>query len=783
MKKIILILIICFIGSILNLKGQELHSSVKGVVLDQASEAPIAFATVLIVGGEQPLGATSDEEGKFRIDHVPVGRYSLKISSIGYEAAHLSGVLVSSAKETSLTIALKEAIYSIDAVTIKPKEEKEQSINKMASVSARQLSMEEANRYAGGFDDPARLAGSFAGVATSFLESNGIVIRGNAPKGLLWRIEGVEVPNPNHFGEITGFGAGGITALSSQMLANSDFLTGAFPAEYGNGLSGVFDLSMRKGNNEKYEHTFQAGFMGLDVSSEGPFKKEGRASYLFNYRYSTFGIIDAVLPEGVMGIAYQDLSLKLHLPTKKAGTFSLWGLGFIDRAKSKEDTDTTTVWEYYEDIEREDSRISTGVLGLTHKYFVGEKTYLKTVLSASTNDLTSENGRLDDTFSNVFPTNDIRYNTFNLRLSSFINHKFNAKHTNRTGIIASRLNYNIGLKQAQVFGEELTEIVDEMGSSYLFQAYSQSSFHLGKKLTINPGLHAQYFALSKKYSVEPRFGAVLQLNDRQSLNLGYGLHSQLEKLNFYFSKIQTPSDIKQPNKDLDFSKAHHLVLGYNHQLGAHTRLRIEPYAQFLYNIPVVPNSYYSFINLEDDFFVNEELVNEGKGRNIGVDVTLERFLNDGWYYLATASVFDSKYQGGDAIWRDTRFNKGFVGNVLIGKEWTVGKKNLFSASAKWTYFGGDRIHPIDREASLASRDIVEDYSRAFETQKPNSNMLHLTFTYRVNKPRHASLWSLQILNALATKEQYGYKYNFSAHTIDKDEVTIIVPNLSYKIEF
>ncbi len=253
--------------------------------------------------------------------------------------------------------------------------------------------MEEASRYAGGIDDPARLASSFAGVAGN-LSSNAIVIRGNAPKGLLWCLEGVEIPNPSHFANVTSFGGGGITALSSQMLTSSDFYTGAFPAEYGNALSGVFDMKMRVGNNEKREHTFKAGLTGLEFASEGPFVKGKKSSYLFNYRYSTLSLISPLLPENAKGLSYQDLAFKINLPAGKKGTFSFWGIFSADKSGSEAKKDSSE-WNYYQDIEKDENRNRMGAIGLNHQVILNEKTYFHTSLSATGNSIYWKRERLN----------------------------------------------------------------------------------------------------------------------------------------------------------------------------------------------------------------------------------------------------------------------------------------------------------------------------------------------------------------------------------------------------
>jgi len=240
---------------------------------------------------------------------------------LGFEPVVISEIAVGSGKEVVVNAGLKESQVELEEVVIKAKTDKKQAMNSMAIISSRQINMEEARRYAGAFDDPARLASSYAGVAAGNMNSNGIVVRGNAPKGVLWRLEGLEIANPSHFANLTTFGGGGISSLSAQMIDNSDFYTAAFPAEFGNALSGVFDLKMRSGNRDKREHAFQAGITGLDFSSEGPFKKGQPATYLFNYRYSMFGLIKPILPDNAGLITYQDVAFKTDFPTRNSGVF------------------------------------------------------------------------------------------------------------------------------------------------------------------------------------------------------------------------------------------------------------------------------------------------------------------------------------------------------------------------------------------------------------------------------------------------------------------------------
>ena len=254
--------------------------TIRGQVTDVASGEPMTGATIM-VDGQTDMATVSDADGRFAIPKVPVGRHTVRVSFVGYEPLELKEQLLSSGKEMVLDLKMTESISTLDEVVVKPQVNKQLPLNEMAQVGARMFSVEEASRYAGGVSDPARTASMFPGVAGSGVY-NGISIHGNSPQMLQWRVEGVEVNNPNHFADITMAGGGIFTSLNGTVLANSDFMTGAMPAEYGNALSGAFDMKMRTGNNTKYEHAVQLGTLGVDFASEGPIGKESKASYLVN---------------------------------------------------------------------------------------------------------------------------------------------------------------------------------------------------------------------------------------------------------------------------------------------------------------------------------------------------------------------------------------------------------------------------------------------------------------------------------------------------------------------
>jgi len=766
----------------LNGQAQQNGQVIKGKIVDAVSQTPLPGASVVIMDSNPKLGTITDSEGNFRLWNIKSGRYNLLVSFIGYDNFIFREVMVGSGKEVILNTGLVESSEKINEIKVSARTSKEEANNTMATISARQLSVEEASRYAGGYDDPARLAGSFAGVASE-MGNNGIVIRGNSSRYMLWKLEGVEISNPTHFADVIAFGAGGITALSSQMLANSDFFTGAFPAEYGNALSGVFDVKLRTGNAEKRESALQIGGIGLDFSSEGPLRKGGKSSYLFNYRYSTLALLKPLIPSDAGSIKYQDLSFKFNFPTKKAGTFVLWGIGALDDQSRDAITDPEK-WTKKTDKEAFSLNLSNGAIGLTNKLIVNSKTYLHTTLASSGNNISTNYDELDKQIL-LQQRESVRNNTWKFTASTTLNHKFGAKHFNKSGIVYNQHFFNVDNREAKPLGTPLQNYALEKGNTASIQAFSQSNVQLNSNVDMVVGLFAHYFVLNNELSIEPRLGLKWKFAPNQSFGLAYGLNSRIEMIGFYMARQQTSSGIIQPNKNLKMSKAHHFGLAYDWNINQNLRLKIEPYYQYLYDIPVIPSSYFSLQNLELDWFFNETLVNKGTGSNIGTDFTLERFLKNDFYYLFTASIFDSKYQGGDGIERNGLYNKHFIFNLLGGKEWKTGKSknNIFGINGRFTYMGGDRLTPILEAESISKGEIVYDYSKAYTEKEKNAAVLSFSVSYRVNKQNHAGIWSFHLLNALGNKEFRGYEINDKTGLPEKKFDRIVVPNLSYKIEF
>lgn len=776
MNKILLFLLLN-VFSISILYGQS-SQSIRGVVYDKQSNIPIEYVTVVVLNTKRPLGVITDSLGEFKIPNVPIGRHDLQLTSIGYEPIIIKEVMVSSSKELFLEIQMTENTNLLSEIVVTPQVNKAQPLNNMALGSARMLSVEEASRYAGGFDDPARLATSFAGV-TSSVGNNGIVVRGNAPKFLQWRMEDVEIPNPNHFAEVTTFGGGGLSALSSFVLGNSDFMTGAFPAEYSNALSGVFDMNLRTGNNQKRENMVQLGLIGIDVASEGPFKQGSSSSYIFNYRYSTLGLLSSLLPDDAENTKYQDLSFKLNFPTRNSGTFSVWGVGLIDRSGQNAETDVDK-WEYMQDKEDQDVKQYMGAVGLNHKIRVWNNAMLKTTLATTVNGLDMHTERMNANVQPI-PQNVIKSTNYNFVFASSLNKKYSKIHTNKTGIRATGLQYDLLLKEATNH-QPMNTITDESGFSSLLSAYTNSSLQLSDKWILNLGVSTQLFTLNNNYTIEPRAALSWRFKPNQSLALSYGLHSRLEMLSYYFAKSKEGELI---NKNMDFTKAHHIVLSYDLNIGNNYHVKIEPYLQQLYNVPIISDSTFSFINLQNDWFITDKLSNRGKGINYGIDITFEKYMSQGYYYMLTASLFNSKYKTNTNKWYNTRYNRNYVFNALAGKEWMVGrsKQNVFNANIRFTYQGGDRYSPIDLLESQKEEDAIYYENDAFSKQLSPALLFHFTVSYKINKKKLSHEFAIKVLNATNYKDYNGHRYNFKTHSVDPEREAVMIPNVSYKVEF
>jgi hypothetical protein len=746
--------------------AQEMVQTIRGSVVDLETSVPLYAANVAVFRDSILCVATiSDHEGNFRIENIQLGRYRLVASYVGYRQAILPDVIVNSAKEIVIRFELEESPMELEEISVSATQGKGIAMNKLAYVSARTFSAEESERYAGSRGDPARMASNFAGVQGNDDSNNDLVIRGNSPLGILWRMEGVNIPNPNHFG-VCGTTGGPVTILNNKVLSLSDFMTGAFPAEFGNGIAGVFDLKMRNGNNETHEFSGQLGFLGTDFMVEGPLGGRGGASYLAAYRYSTLAIFHALgIDIGTDAVPkYQDLSFKLNFPAGKQGNFSIFGMGgksAIDILAS-EQTDPEKDVIYGSEAMDEHFRTGMGVVGANYSRTIGSNSLLRVILSGS---LEHQSNHLDRVFRHIedglFIIDSIRmpdngYNSDQWRNSASVSwsHKINKKHSVRAGMIFDLYLFDM---VDSIFNEERSGYVtrlDHSGPAFLYQPYVQWKYKTAGNIDLTAGLHGQFLDLEENSSrsVEPRLGLSYQISRKSKISAGTGLHSQMLPTYLYFALQQDKLGTFVPaNEGLGFMKSYHTVLSWDYAFNPKMRLRMEGYYQYLFQIPVeyTPSSY-SVLDEGHDLnrFFPDSLVNSGKGKNTGLELTFERFFSNSYFLMVTASLYEASRTGSDGISYDAVFNGRYIMNALGTKEfkWGVKHQSTFAVGGNITLAGGKRYTPIDEESSeLAGEVVYVDELRNSMQFKPYFRA-DLKLNYRLNTLKATHELGLDIIN-------------------------------------
>ncbi len=813
MKRTHLLISIAIILAISTM-GQPLKQTIRGRITDADSKSPLIGATVMVENSSPILGAITDINGNYRIDQVPTGRICLQISYIGYAPKLIPNVVVNSGKEMIMDVSLQESIVKMEGVTIVANKNKGEPVNDMATISVRSISPEETNRYAGGFNDPSRIMSNFAGITSTQDGSNDIIVRGNSPKYVQWRLEGIEISNPNHFADQSSVG-GSVSTLNNNLLSNSDFYTGAFTAEFGDALSGVYDVRLRSGNNEQFESVFGFGLLGTDLTFEGPFKQNYGGSFLANYRYSTATIVSdlGLLGDDLGGIPrFQDGAFKIVLPTKGIGTFSLFGLG--GRSDFYWEDVTPAMWEtpgdrgmmgeITEDFRKKSHLLNTG---LNHTINVDRSSYFHSTFSFSSESIADdvfEKRRINLPNETDVPIEDSlisehknfsnRFVRNTYRISVSFNKKFNPQHKIQVGTKYRLVDQQINQSKFMDDSMERLTLVDMDRNISTVRNFISWRYRINESVQFISGIHNMNVLLNKKWTFEPRVAMNWDINSSTSINAGYGLHSSMESVHAYFTEVRSlDGSTSQPNQDLDLLKAHHFVLGTEKRLNSNLRAKLELYYQDLYDIPVENDlaSIYSTVNETLDFqYV--DLVNKGTGRNYGIELTLEKFFSNNYYYLINGSVFESKYTALDGVERNTQFNGNYLVNVLFGKEFERLGKNqnqTFGLNTKVFFGGGRKVIPLlrDEAGNLAvnpDRNQFWDYDQAYENDIEDTYMVIVSGSYKWNKPKSTHELFLNLDNVTNHKGKITEFYDESEpDNIGNMQQFGFFPNLMYRVYF
>jgi len=786
--KFFLGIILSFIG--FNAISQALTQTVRGTIKDQETLESIIGAKFELLNSAPYQATVSDYNGKFRLENVPIGKQTFVISYLGYDIVVLRNIDVNS-KEVVLTIGIEESVEVMEEVTVTG-QKKGETLNKMATVSSRSFSVDESKRYAGSLNDVSRMAQNYAGVQGGSDDRNDLIIRGNSPTGVLYKMEGVDIPNPNHFARF-GTTGGPVSILNNNVLSNSDFMTSAFPAEYGNAIAGVFDLKMRTGNNEKHEFMFQFGFNGAEIMAEGPLHKKSGASYLINYRYNDLILFKKLgLDFGTNAIPkYQDISFKFNFPNKR-GVTSLFGIGGLsDIELLAEELNTDDLFS----IDNSNTYFSSnvGVIGLTHKQRLGKSAYINISSSYQSAYVLIQNDTLDINLKNPYTTYNNQSTIDKWSTKVFINKKLSAKQVLKSGIQADVFFLNLH-DSAHIHSLGFVPLRNFEGNTTLLQPFVQYQYKFSPSLTFNLGIHYQYLTLNGSQNIEPRAGVSWQVTTKDKLTFGYGLHSQMLPMDLYFREIPDTTNgvitLIQPSRNLYFLKSHHLVLGYSHSFKEGVSFKTELYYQYLYNIAVDKEiNTYSTSNFGADFtsFFPAYLTNNGKGNNYGADFTLEKFLDKGFYFLISSSIYQSLYTASNGLEYNTAFNGNYTLNTLAGYEYKFkqGKKhqNSITLDLKFTRNGGKRYTPILLEESIAMNQEIRDFTRAYEGRYDDYMKGDLSIHFKMVGKKITQEWGVMLQNFTNRKNVFLRQYDNNKKEITTTYQTGILPVGQYKIYF
>ncbi len=773
--------------------SEPLTQTVRGTVLDKVVQTSMPGAVVQVVDVDPVIATMADTNGNYTLRKVPVGRHTIKISFMGYKEILIPNVTVNSGKETILNISMEEEIITSDEVVVVAKKNSSQANNNLIQSSVTNLRTEDINRFAGSRQDPSRMAANYAGVASAGDSRNDIIVRGNSPTGVLWRLEGVDIPNPNHFTS-TGATGGVFSILNNNLLANSDFITGAFPAEYGNKTAAVFDVKLRNGNNQKRENIFQAGLNGIEFGTEGPISKKKGSSYLVSYRFLSFEVMNKLgVNFGVSGIpSFHDATFKINLPTDKAGTFTLWGIGgtskiFIHEKYPNENNKRNIA---YEDDDFKSEMFATGA---SHTYQFSKNTTGKLVLSTSANRVGIKSATIykdDSKIEDYDHTNTEGQHIGNYTLT----HRFNSRHMVKVGGTYRNIYYKIFENYYDEYDSARVEGLNNKANAGLLQTFTHWQYRISDRIIANAGLYYQRFLLNNTQALEPRISMAYELGERQRFTLASGLHSQTQSLFIYDYQFydSTTARYKQSNKNVDLTRALHVVAGYHRSLSQNVRLKAEAYYQHLYNVPLSQSrrdfaTVYSPLNTGGDFgfYVADSLKNTGTGQNYGVELSLEKSFAHNFYFLANLSLLNSRYKTPDGKERNTAFNIGHVFNVLAGKEFHLDDKNrrVISVDMKLTHSGGRRYIEIDTKESIKQDKAVYDFARAYEKQLPSYFRTDLKVSYNINKAKSTHNIFIAADNLLNTQNIMDRSWDNDKQEIRTYYQMGLYPYLGYRVQF
>jgi hypothetical protein len=446
-------------------------------------------------------------------------------------------------------------------------------------------------------------------------------------------------------------------------------------------------------------------------------------------------------------------------------------------------------------------------LGMSHTLSLNENSFIKTAVNYSgsganddifeTDTLRTFNNNDESVTDSISPrihTLKSRIENSAIRGSVTYNNKINSKNKIQIGTKYTLYNFNYDQNIYNDNEAMLVNVNDFKNNLSALNNFISWKHSFNDNLSFVAGVHNMNILSRNLSTVEPRLSVNWKISNTSSLHFGYGMHSTMESVHNYFTKIpQGDGTYLEPNKNLGLLKAHHYVMGYEKRLNENLLAKIEVYYQDLYNLPVENSKTSSYATINEGIdYQYVELVNKGKGKNYGVEVSLERFFDKNFYFLVNSSLFDSKYKTLEGVWRNTRYNNNYIVNILFGKEIkNLGKKQnqVLALNTKVLLEGGQRYIPLLRDAqgNVAvdpEKDKYFDYSKAYDNKLDNFINLNLSVSYKFNKPHATHEIFLDMMNLTGRKSRLSEYYDVSKpNKVGYVTQFGMFPNLMYRIYF
>lgn len=734
---------------------------------------------------DNPVVVT-DSTGQFRFSNLTPGPYRCLFSLKGYERRMLEEVSVAAGKEAQVEMSLRRSNTDLPELTITANEAGRRTKQPLSEVV---LTREQTLRYPATFFDPARLALAAPGVAGTDDQANGMSVRGYSPAGLRWRIEGVDIVNPNHLAgagtlsDLPAPASGGVLMFSAQLIDRSALLTGNFPMGYGDATGGIMDMYLRRGNSERREYTLQAGLIGIDLCAEGPFSPRKNASYVANYRYSTVGLLGQMgISFGNEKITFQDFSFNTAFSGKKSGQWTVFGMIGQSTNVFRHTEDRTQIAGYKElfDIAYAGK---TAIGGFTHWMRIGQRAWIRTVCAGSI----QENRRTVKPFFADFSQNAAENSTDRRWAGqTTIQHALN--HQNR---LRGGLNWSVRAFAGTNRWEEAIFYTNRVQWLPFLQPWAGWEWNSHQqKTSLKAGLHSHIALFNRRISLEPRLAATQRIGEKWQLAAAWGWHSEALPVWLYSALSLHDQPGTLPYRQLDLMRSTQSSLRAEYRPGGLWRYSAEVFWRQVRSVPVLAEvrNAFSLLNMVEGQFSDIPLSNEGRSRQYGLEAALERRFENGLFWNVNLTLLQADYTGSDGVWRPCRWSTRYISNISGGKEWDIRPRNgyarTFGCSTRFNWREGFWDTPVTTTKNPLNTRIQTTGEVTYSRRLRDFHRLDVRFYWKRHlADRRNSLLAFDLQNALNTRNIAYYYYDIFTKKPTTRLQLGLIPNISWKMEF